>query len=209
LEKEFILFDENESIADISTVMASHLNRIGFDQERAKLISKDAIENSVKIFHADGFQDSLQLVTMLGDGREGAKSVKSGNLIINVKKLMVAVSITVPSLYGVSVNPFLAPFVFCSLFFSFIDVLKVELREVDAVVLYSLWAGKGSGRLSPNLGLLERCNKHFEKYGRPNISERDLSHALSRLEKFRCIVKSDAKIDHWFLAERISIKFRY
>jgi len=199
---------ESEILNELSDILKSrHLNT-----EDAVKLSKFIVSNAIRVRppEKEGHNfTSVAKLTMHPSGRGGGKSIKAGNITLNMGKLMEAISSGAFSLLGAYQVPWLAPMAFIILWNSLWRAVEVEITENDASIIWSMWVYRDrESNEIPNSGLLEIVNGRLRKYERSEITQKDLEHSLSNLEKIKCIRRAKNSPDNWWLRESVRPIYR-
>jgi hypothetical protein len=150
----------------------------------------------------------MKYMTMFDDGRGGGRSVKPGNIRLNMGALIEAVAGGALSAVGVVHFPFTASFAAIILWNSVWRAVKVDITENDAAVLYVMWTDRDENDEVTNENLLQRCNTHLEFVQRQPLSARDIAHSLDTLGKIQTIKRSRFRPENWWLREWIRVTYR-
>lgn len=171
------------------------------EQEKVRL-SELIFSTSVNLTPPEKEELRLQLITMTTSGRGGGKSLKPGNIRLNIGKLMESVANCVFAVVSSYQVPWLAPFAFIMLWKSLWAGCEVELTENDAALIYTMWThrDRSINEISKD-GLLMLLNTQLSKYERSNITQKDLDFSISRLVKVGCIKQSQRHVNNWWLCE--------
>jgi len=140
-------------------------------------------------------------------GRGGGRSVKAGNIRLNIGKLLEAVSSGVFTIVSVNTSPWAIPFAAILLWRSLWKTVEIDITEIEVVVLINLHRLKNNKKIVEKSleEILAEVNKTVGKYERPNISKSDLSNALKQLESIDSIDKNN---DGWFIREWVKISYK-
>jgi hypothetical protein len=148
---------------------------------------------------------SMQLIVLRPGGASGGESYKAGNVRFNMSALITAVSSGISAAATAKENHVAFVFSAVAALSALQPALKIDISETDGVTLYVMWARADStGHVLDN-GLLDSCNGHLRKYGRPLMSDEDLRRSLRNLERIRAIRRSNYSANKWWLREAISL----
>ena len=196
---------EGEILNELSDILQS--KRI--DKEDAKQISQLIISNAISVSPPEKEEHTLGLITMHPSGRGGGKSVKAGNITLNIGQLMEATASGAFAIVGSYQIPWLAPMAFIIIWNSLWRAVEIELTENDAAIIWSMWVYRD--RVSneiPDIDLLDTVNRHLKKYVRPAITQKDLEYSLNNLEKIKVIKRSRKNPNNWWLCELVRPIYR-
>jgi hypothetical protein len=140
-------------------------------------------------------------------GRGGGRSVKAGNIRLNISKLFEAVSAGVFTTISVAAAPWAIPFAALLLWKSLWNVAEVPLSESEIVVLWTLHKMKNLMKVvtEDEEAILQEVNAHLSKYDREHISRGDLRHALSNLLRIDSIERT--RDNALFIREWIRVSY--
>ena len=194
-----------ETLNEIARILRSKQ----IDQDDAEKISQLIVNSAIKINSPELEEFVVTMVTTNPSGRGGGKSVKAGNISLNMKHLIEAIANGAFAVVGSYQVPWLAPMAFIVLWSSLQRTVEIELSENDAAIIWGMWVyrDKESNEVSEK-DLLVTINKHLQKYERLSISQKDLNHSLDNLTKVGCIKRSSKNIGNWSLCERVRSSYR-
>jgi hypothetical protein len=148
----------------------------------------------------------LELVTFRPGGSGGGRSVKAGNVLLDIKKLIVSAAKGTLAVKGVLLAPWTVPFAVLVLWDDLYSRLKVDIDEQEASVIWTLWMNRDAERCVPKANLLALVNAERAEYGRGPLSEEVLADALNLLCKMHCIQASKDGL-HWRVTEWVRVRF--
>lgn len=196
---------EEQKRAELLTILAKAIPHSG-DQPHA--IAEKVLEAFVKTSPPEKEPVVMHLMTMRFDGRGGGKSVKAGNIILNMGALIDTVAAGALTVVGALQAPFTVPFAAIVLWNTIWRAAEVTISENEAAVLYVMWTQRDKNHEIPKEGLLERCNAHFRKVQRQPLTQRDLAHSLRTLEGIETIASSQSRPSNWCLREWVRVTYR-
>lgn len=151
---------------------------------------------------------TVGLVTMrLGEGPV-AQSVKLGNVLLNMRKLVAAVAGAVITTVGVLQVPWTAVFGALVVWDSLYSAATVDLSEREASVLQTLWLLRDENDTVADDGLIQHVNATRGKFGRSKLNQRELKDALTKLERIGTIERSSKAEFRWWLREWVRVPYR-
>lgn len=130
------------------------------------------------------------------------RSIKSGNIRLNIKKLINALPDAVSLGIGMSSeNPIVVVCGALSLWLKLKDVATISISKEQAFVIVALWkAGNSENKILLNDGFTA-TNELLKQYGEPQITIKKYNNLIDSLSKMRCIELTEETI---LLKERIS-----
>jgi len=199
--------------------------RMGGDQDPRKAKRRELIELVASIDGVDAdlaarIVDSLcsisppeepehvmEWVTMDMGGHRGGRSLKPGNLTLNMKHFVATAASSVVAAAGVAARPWLAPFAAVVLWERVWSKVGVEVQEREASVLWAMWLNRDieTNRIA-QAGLLATVNDERAQYGRATLAAQELDDSLEILRKMRCIKHRDDGA--WWLCEWVRVNWR-
>ncbi len=196
---------EGEILNELSGILQS--KRI--DKEDAEKLSQLIVSNAIRINPPEKEEHTVGFITMHPSGRGGGKSVKAGNITLNMGRLMEAAANGAFAVVGSYQIPWLAPMAFIILWNSLWRAVEIEITENDAAIIWSMWVYRDrESNEIPDIGLLDTVNEHLKKYERPAITQKDLEYSLNNLEKIKCIKRARKNPNNWWLCEWIRPIYR-
>jgi hypothetical protein len=88
------------------------------------------------------------------------------------------------------------------------SLLKVQISEVEAVLIWVMWMNCDEEHVVAESILLEKVNAERTRHSRKPITQGEFEAALATLEKMKCIQHSRNDGSKWWLRERVSVKYR-
>jgi hypothetical protein len=199
---------EKEKREELLDQIVAALESAGVSKPDAATLGTNIFDNYISTSPPEEKPLLVEFVVINRMGEGGGKSTKPGNIRLNIGQFMEAVASGVLTGLGVAQMPLTAPLaalvIWCSLWRS----SQVSISEMDAAVLYTMWAHKDERRDIANDGLLEKCNFLLTKYDKPEISQQTLNRSLKALEEIETIEKSPRNSDSWWLREWVRVSYR-
>ncbi len=152
---------------------------------------------------AEGEHEPRHIIQIPPDKYRVPKSVKPGNILLNIGELFEAVSNAVFLVISVVAAPWAIPFAIVKLCREISRCIQITLREQDAAVAWTIWRHKDADNSVHVNDLLALVNEEFEKHGRPSISEHELNDSLEKLETIKCIIHPKGDLHRWKIRERV------
>lgn len=150
---------------------------------------------------------AFELMTIQKGGRGGGVSVKPGNVLLNIRKLVSAVASGALTVVGSLHEPWIAVLGALAVWDSLYSGLQVELDEAEASVVWTMWLKCDDSHTLPKSGLLLRVNEQRRKFGRREMSDLEFSDVLRKLERMRCISAGGDDDSRWWLREWVRVEF--
>jgi hypothetical protein len=138
----------------------------------------------------------------------GGESVKPGNITVDMRRLVTAGAQTVRDITSVLKMPWLAPVIALVMWDRIWSLLKVQISEVEAVLIWVMWMNCDEEHVVAESILLEKVNAERTRHSRKPITQGEFEAALATLEKMKCIQHSRNDGSKWWLRERVSVKYR-
>jgi hypothetical protein len=150
----------------------------------------------------------VRMITMSAGGYEGGSSVKPGNVVLNLHKLVMAVASGTLTAAGSATTPWLllpgALVIWDALYSS----LRLDIGEVHACVIWALWISRDGDSTVGKADVLDTVNRERRIHGRTELSRQEVDDALRDLVKMRCIEQSRQDNGRWWLREWVRIAYR-
>lgn len=150
----------------------------------------------------------IEFITFTPGGRGGGRSIKPGNVRLNMRKLMVAVAGGVLTVAGAISAPWTIPFAAIMVWDGVWSAIGIDINERDAAVLWTLWKHRDANNYVSEDGLLIAVNEELSANGRPNISQAELDESLELLSKISCVERASSIKGKWWLKEWVKVKYR-
>ena len=131
------------------------------------------------------------------------KSVKAGNLRLNLGKLFESAVSGVGVYFTAVSNPVFAVFTAIVALRSLVKAATVEIEERDAWILWAVWVTAGHGEAADEQGILRSLHEQGQRYGHAvEMSPDELRMRLGRLEKIRAI---QSRSGEWEVIETLVV----
>jgi hypothetical protein len=151
---------------------------------------------------------TLGLVIMRTAGRGGGRSAKPGNIAFDMPKLIKALSAGVLTTVAAFHTPWTAVFGAIILWDRLYAGACIDLSENEASVLWTMWQLRDEEGTVAHDGLLGSVNVERQKYGRTELSARELDDALGKLEEIATIERFSKYKSRWWLREWVRVKYQ-
>jgi hypothetical protein len=175
----------------------------------AKAVAAEIIEKYAHI-SAPEKEDlgRMEFILLNQGGRRGARSIKPGNVQLNMQKLLVALAGGVLTVAGAISSPWTIPFAALLVWDRVWSAMGVEITERDAAVLWTLWKHRDANNHVSEDGLLSAVNVELVTNGRSGISQVELDETLQLLTKISCIERAISITGKWWLKEWVTITYK-
>ncbi|MBE9515083.1 MAG: hypothetical protein IMY79_02975 [Chloroflexi bacterium] len=183
---------------------------IGFKPSsgEASNTATDVINNLIQVTPPEKEKPALEFIIMLRGGRGGGRSIKPGNMVLNIRKLITAVAgggLTVVTAVAI---PWTAPLAAIVIWDRIWSNLKLELSEREAAIIWTMWMNRDDDNCVVDADLLVKVNSELAAYRRSSISRQELDDALETLKRMRCIERSRSDPSKWGLREWVRVTYR-
>ena len=196
---------QNELISDLT----KEIELRGINSEDANEIAKIIMDKAVRVSPPEKEEFVFKYIIMLPSGRRGGKSIKPGNIFLNMRSQMDAVANGAFASISSYQIPWLAPLAFILLWNSLWRAAQVGLSENDAALIWVMWVHRDRcNNEIAEAGLLDKLNEHLKKYSRAPVTDKDLKDSLRKLEQIQSIKRSKRNPNKWRLCERIKLTYR-
>lgn len=179
------------------------------DTKHAQQIAAKVINQLVKVTPPEKEDyGKIHFITLQQSGYGGARSVKAGNILLNMPKLITTLAGGVLTVAGAVEAPWTALFAAIVVWDSVWSGLTVELSEREAVTLWTLWKNRDESNCVPEAELLDKVNDELSSSGRSPISQTELNSSLEVLRKMSCISRSKSDNSKWWLREWVRVSYK-
>lgn len=199
---------QEEKSNELQNSLLENLEKLGIPELEAKEAAKQLFKTYVNVTPPEKEQVLMHLVTTSNfGGRGGGKSVKSGNIKLNMPNLLEAVSAGVFTVISVNAAPWAIPFAAVLLWQSLWKSIKIDLTELDVVVLITLNRLKNNSKVVVEKvdDILIEVNKTLNKYERSLATKQDLNHSITNLDTIDSLDICDSGL---FIREWVKVRYR-
>jgi len=175
------------------------------DPLRVANIANETINTFVQITPPE--KARLECITMRHGGYGGGRSSKSGNLLLNMRKLFTAIASGVMTTVGVIAAPWTAPFAALLLWDRVKSSLNIDITEREAVLLWTMWKNRDLNNYVSEQDLLDLVNSELNSNGRPAISKQQMGDSLETLSNMSCVERTTSIASKWWLCERVNATY--
>jgi hypothetical protein len=144
------------------------------------------------------------LIKIPEGGIGGGRSVKTGNICLNWKKLLVEGSEIVFAVIESASNPWLIPFTGLIVSKKVLSILTVDITERHAALIWVMWKNVDNKNFIEHDVLLDLVNGELSEHNRLKLDGSELDFLLDGLNKLKCIEKNG---NAWWLRERVNITY--
>jgi hypothetical protein len=140
-------------------------------------------------------------------GRGPAKSLKPGNILLDVRKLLATVAKVTLSMAGVIATPWTTPLAFLILWDELWSRASVDIQEREATVMWALWANHDTEWCVQKDHVLNLVNTERAQHGRSALTSQELNDSLGILVKIKCIEEPRNNPSKWLIREWVKVTF--
>lgn len=148
-------------------------------------------------------------VTIRPGGRRGGRTIKPGNILLDLGKLVTFVASSGLTIVGAVTVPVPWALLLAAIVIwrNLWTNLKLELSEREAATIWTMWQNRDDDNCVSDAELLDMVNSELGKYGRGPISREELDDCLERLDRIRCIERSKSDPCKWWLKEKVRVEY--
>ena len=141
----------------------------------------------------------IQYITLDSTKNTGS-SIKPGNILLNMRKLLIDSSEIGLTVAGVIATPYLIPLAALIVWNKVWSNIKVDLTEEHAMTIKLMWENRDTERnWIEERTIFKLYNEYLKSKNRNIILIEDFQKILSDLERMKCVEKSGE--DNWWLRE--------
>jgi hypothetical protein len=175
--------------------------------ELAQMIA-DALAGRIEVGDRSALTEAIGGLLAIGVTIRPPHRPKPGNVLVDMRKLLVTGAKMVCEVVGTVKSPLLLPLTALILWDQFWSLIKVEITEYDASVIWAMWTHCDAKQTIADAGLLETVNRMREEKEHGPLSAQELRDSLDKLAKMRCIELWNADPSRWWLREWIKVEYR-
>ena len=175
--------------------------------EVAEVDTTPGFESGVVTEPVDPMADEVGAIDIDRAGRGGGTSIKPGNLCLRPGRLVEAIAKGGLTIAGALQAPWMLPLAAIILWAEVYSAAKVELSEVEACVIWTVWCFADGNRQMLVGDLLALCNQEREKGGYGPLTDTELKRAVELLVRIGSIAvcsEDDEKVE---IREWISVNY--
>lgn len=195
---------EKELFSTLSETLAIK----GFNENDSRSIASVIFSKSIKISPPEQQEFRLECLTINSLRAGGGRSVKAGNILLNIQSLSDAVANGAFAAIGTYQAPWVAPFALIILWNALRRAASIDLSDKEAATIYAMWTHRD--RVANEIekkDLLPKINLLLEKYNQPQMDPQDLTEAIENLKTIGCIAQSKRNTGNYWLREWIRTSF--
>lgn len=183
-------------------------------------VAMSRVHSSITMAEASQLVDACVVITPPGEevviikylrigagGRDGGSSAKPGNVLLNLRKLVVAAASGVLTLSGGVLAPWLYVVGGLVIWDSLYSCLQIEVDETTAAVIWTLWKYADGENTIAKDGLLARVNAELKRHQGRAVSQEQLQQSLQKLERMSTIATSRTDLTRWWLREWVRVRY--
>lgn len=195
---------------DLATHLVARLETAhpDIDADTKTRLAGEILDAAISIIPPQEEDPVVQFVTLQMAGRLGGSSVKPGNIILDVQKLLTSIGKIGLATAAIVAKPWLAPFALLVLWDDLYSRVKVNIQEREASVIWTVWLHKDNFKSIAKEGLLELVNQERSTSDRAALTQGELDDALGTLLKMRCIAESRQDPNKWWVRESVRINYK-
>ena len=150
----------------------------------------------------------MHLVTLHAGGRGGTTTTKPGNVVLNLRKLIVAIASGTLTIAGAMAVPWALVVGALVTWDALYSSLQLEITEVQGCVLWSLWKERDEGLTVAKADVFDAVRRERMAFGLQPLTAQEVDYALEELVRMGCIRQSVNDVGRWWLREWVRIKYR-
>lgn len=194
----------------VRETVSKYWNAIGFNAAIGDDLqaATQIVNNMIRVIPPEEETVILEFMTITEGGRGEGRSVKLGNIILNIGKPVAAVAASGLAISASVAVPWTAPFAAIVIWDAIWSNLKAELSEREAAIIWTMWLNCDENNCVSHAGLLDMVNLELTKHGRSAISPQELHDSLQILNRMKCIKRSKSDPLKWWLCEWVKVNFK-
>nr|WP_319570033.1 hypothetical protein [uncultured Draconibacterium sp.] len=127
-------------------------------------------------------------------------SIKAGNIVLNMKKLLIDSAEIGLTIAGVVATPYLIPLAALLIWNKVWSNIKIDLGENQAIAIKLMWENRNiKDNTIEESDVFYLFNQYLKSKNRNELVIEDFKRVLNDLEKMKCIEKKDST--RWWLRE--------
>jgi len=150
----------------------------------------------------------VQMVRLSEGGRGRATTTKPGNVVLNLRKLVVAIASGTLTIAGAMAVPWTLVVGALVTWDSLYSSLQLEISEIQGCVLWSLWKERDDGLTVAKAEVFDAVSRERTAFGMQPLTPQEVEYALADLARMRCIKQSVNDRERWWLREWVTIRYR-
>jgi hypothetical protein len=149
----------------------------------------------------------LGRITMLEGGAGGAQSVKPGNIVLNLRKLIIAAANGTITVISTMASPWLVLLGALVVWDSLWSCVVVRISEQHASVLWAMWVKRDERQTIAISDVPLSVNRERARFGRAPLADSDIALAIESLHRMRCIELFAPDPTRYWLREWVTLKY--
>ncbi len=201
-------YDETKAEAkrqELRTLMAGAFGPAGGDE--ADRLAAEAVDHFASVTAPEAGALLATRTTLREGGLGGGTSTKPGNVVLNLRKLIVAIASGGLTIAGALAAPWTVVLGALVVWDALWSCLQLEISDVQACVLCGLWTSRDERGTVPKQEVPEIVNRERAKFSRQPLADEEIDFAVRDLTKMRCIGESVGDPTRWWLREWVRIKY--
>jgi len=203
-----------EKADELSSIMEKSLLASGLlaNDNDAHQIAAEIVNNFTRITSPEPPEHKMHMMTIRHfSGGFSGKSLKPGNIVLNMSKIMYAVTNGALAFSGAMTGA-ISPRIACVLagillWKDLYSSAKVDLSEREALLLYTMWCEKDKDNCVPKENLYVKTNEIATAFNGRELSESEFIDCLNKLCKISCITPLRSDESKWWLREWVRVRF--
>lgn len=151
--------------------------------------------------------ESFQILTLRAGAPWRGKSVKVGNIGLNVRGFLATVASGALSALSVATHPWTLPLACLVLLDRLANTISVELTEIDAGIAWAMWLNRDDAGYVADDRLERIVNDEMMDKSRPELSSKEIRDRVERLRGLGCIRQLEVQPLRWAFVESVNISF--
>ncbi len=144
--------------------------------------------------------ESRMVFFTTGPNENEVSTIKPGNIVLNMKKLLLDSSEIVLTIAGVAATPYLIPLAALIIWNKVWSNIKIDSGENQAIVIMLMWENRNvQDNTIEESNAYSLFNQYLKTKNRNGLVIEDFRRVLTDLEKMKCIAKKD--LTRWWLRE--------
>lgn len=148
----------------------------------------------------------VEMVTLRPGGRGGGTSAKPGNVVLNFRKLVVAIGSGVLTVAGTMAVPWTLLIGALLTWERLWSSAEIAITEEQACVLWSIWQTRDERNTVSKADVAAAVNRERSEFGKQPLNPREVETALEDLIGLGCIRQSRDPA-RWRLREWVRVKY--
>ena len=178
----------------------------GVAGEDAARLASEVVDHFASVT-APHWEARFELVTLRPGGLGGGSTTKPGNVVLNLRKLVVAIANGAITIAGGLAVPWVLIVGALVVWDNLWSCLQLEIGDNQACVLWTLWNGRDEDRTFPKRDVQDAVNRERSRFGMQPLGAGEIDHAIGDLVRMGCIKDAVRDPGRWWLREWVSIEY--